>query len=215
MEPKRKRSILTARSGSALAVVATLALFGWFVHHVVTSKDTKPKRQTQIVTVIRPPPPPPEEPPPPPPPEKPQEQIAQNEPDPSPSDEPTPSEQLGLDAEGAAGGDSFGLAARKGGHDLVGSGGAIFGWYTTRLKDRVTDRLASDPRLRARHFSVAVKVWIEPDGRIREAHIVTGSGNGDLDSAIETAVASIGRMTDPPPLEMPEPVTIRIVSRTS
>lgn len=214
MEPKRRRPLLTARTGGAIAVAITLGLFAWFVHHIVTSKDTKPKRQTQIVTVIRPPPPPPDEPPPPPPPEKAPEQIAQDEPEPAPSDEPAPSQQLGLDAEGAAGGDSFGLAARKGGHDLVGSGGAVFGWYTARLKDRVSDRLASDPRLRSKHFTVAVKVWIEPDGRIREVRVVTGSGNGELDSAIETAVASIGKMSDPPPLEMPEPVTIRIVSRT-
>jgi protein TonB len=163
--------------------------------------------------VIRPPPPPPPDEPPPPPPEKPPEQIAQTEPDPTPSEDPSPSEQLGLDAEGTAGGDAFGLAAHKGGHDLVGSGGAIFGWYTARLKDRVTDKLSNDSRLRAKHFSVAVRVWIENDGRIREVHVVSGTGSGELDNEIELAVASIGRLSEPPPLEMPEPVTIRIVSR--
>jgi protein TonB len=114
-----------------------------------------------------------------------------------------------------AGGDGFGLAARKGGHDLVGSGGAIFGWYTARLKDRVAQKLSADARLRSKRFVVSLRIWIENDGRIREVHVVSTTGNGDLDAAIRTAVASIGLLSESPPLEMPEPVTIRIVSRTS
>ena len=46
-------------------------------------------------------------------PDRPKDEIAQNEPEPTPSDDTAPSPQLGLDAEGTAGGDSFGLAARK------------------------------------------------------------------------------------------------------
>jgi protein TonB len=198
----------------AVAGVAVVALFGWFVHSMLSAKDAKPPRKTQTVTVIRPPPPPIDQPPPPPPPDRPKEEIAQNEPEPSPSDDAAPSQQLGLDAEGTAGGDSFGLAAHKGGHDLVGSGGAVFGWYTARLKDRVADKLSGDARLRAKKFTVALKIWIESDGRIREVHVVSGTGNGELDDAIKSAVAAIGTLSESPPLEMPEPVTIRIVSRT-
>jgi protein TonB len=202
-----------ARWGIAIAVVLAAVGFGWFVHHVMSGKDSKPSRQTQIVTVIRPPPPPVDQPPPPPPPERQQEQIAEQQAEPTPGDDATPSEQLGLDAEGTAGGDGFGLAARKGGHDLVGSGGAIFGWYTARLKDRVAEMLSADARLRSKKFVVSLRIWIESDGRIREVHVVSGTGNGDLDAAIRNAVASIGTLPESPPLEMPEPVTIRIVSR--
>lgn len=209
--PVRNAVVITA---IVVAVIVVAALVVSIVIWVMHNKSDKPKRQTTTITVIRPPPPPPpDEPPPPPPPEKTPEQVVQNEPEPSPSDDSAPSEQLGVDAEGAAGGDSFGLAARKGGHDLVGSGGAIFGWYTARLKDRVSEKLSADTKLRAQHFTVSVRVWLEPDGRIREVRVVNGTGNGELDSAIQAAVAAIGKMADPPPLEMPEPVTIKIVSR--
>jgi protein TonB len=214
MDEQDKRRQLRTRVAVTAVGVAAIGLFAWFVHSMISAKSAKPARQTQTITVIRPPPPPIDQPPPPPPPDRPKEEIAQNEPEPSPSDDAAPSQQLGLDAEGTAGGDSFGLAAHKGGHDLVGTGGAVFGWYTARLKDRVADKLSADARLRSKKFTVALKIWIESDGRIREVHVVSGTGNGDLDDAIKSAVAAIGTMSESPPLEMPEPVTIRIVSRT-
>lgn len=199
----------------AVGIAAFVAAAVWFIHGVMSSKDTKPPRMTQTITVIKtPPPPPPDQPPPPPPPDRPQEQIPQDQPEPSPSNDPAPSEQLGLDAEGSAGGDSFGLAARKGGHDLAGSGGAIFGWYTSRIKDRIAEKLGADAKLKAKRFTVAVRVWVDPDGRIRDVKVASSTGNGELDSAIQAAVTSIGQLSDRPPVEMPQPVTIRIVART-
>src|SRR5262245_7818543 len=110
-------------------------------------KPEGPKRQTaQVVKLIRPPPPPPEQPPPPPPPEeKIEEPLPQETPQDSPPEDSAPAEQLGLDAEGVAGSDGFGLAARKGGREL-GLGGAVFGWYTGRLKDAILDMLSEDER---------------------------------------------------------------------
>jgi protein TonB len=166
-----------------------------------------------VVQLIRPPPPPPEAPPPPPP-EPPKEEIPQEQPEPSPSDEASPSQQLGLDADGGAGSDAFGLAARKGGHDLLGSGGAAFAWYTGRLKDEVLEKLSGDPRFKAKKFTVGVRVWIEADGRIKEVKLTSSTGDRELDRAIESALASVPRMSEPPPIEMPEPVSLKIVSRS-
>src|SRR5688500_11671398 len=103
-----------------------------------------PKRQVaQVVQRARRQPPRPEPPPPPPPPEeKIEEPLEQETPEEAPPDESQAPEQLGLDAEGVAGGDSFGLAARKGGRDLVGTGGAAFAWYTSSLKDRILSFLS-------------------------------------------------------------------------
>ena len=42
---------------------------------------------------------------------------------PEAANEPPPGEALGLDAEGGAGGDGFGLAARRADADLLQSGG--------------------------------------------------------------------------------------------
>jgi protein TonB len=188
----------------------------WFIRDFMLHKGDKPARTVQNITVIRPPPPPPpEETPPPPPPEKVEQQIPQNEPEPTPDNSPTPpQQQLGLDADGSAGDDGFGLAARKGGSDLVGSAGAAFAWYTGKLKDEVTDRLSNDAKLRGKKYTVAVRIWLESDGRIRDVKMTSGTGSRDLDSTISSDIAALGRLSASPPLEMPQPISLQIVSRS-
>jgi protein TonB len=201
--------------GGLLVVVVLICAMVWFIRGFMANKDKKPERAVQNITVIRPPPPPPPpETPPPPPPEKVQEPIPQNEPQPTPDNTPAPpQQQLGLDAEGTAGDDGFGLAARKGGSDIVGSGGAAFAWYTGKLKDEVTDRLSTDTKLRGKKYTVGVRIWLEADGRIKDVKMTSGSGNHDLDSAISSDIAALGRLSASPPLEMPQPISLQIVSR--
>ncbi|HAZ42809.1 MAG TPA: TonB-dependent receptor, partial [Methylococcaceae bacterium] len=43
--------------------------------------------------------------------------------EPEQAEEPPPGENLGVDADGAAGGDSFGLVGKKGGSGFLGGGG--------------------------------------------------------------------------------------------
>jgi protein TonB len=198
--------------GALLLLLLTVVV--WWIHGFMATKDQKPARTVQNIQIIRPPPPPPEETPPPPPPEKVEEPIEQKEPEPTPDNAPTPSEQLGLDAEGTAGGDAFGLAARKGGSDLVGTGGAAFAWYTGKLKDEITDRLSNDARVRAKKFTVAVRVWIESDGRIKEVKLTSGTGDRELDGLISASLSSMTRLDEAPPIEMPQPISLKIVSRT-
>jgi TonB family protein len=142
--------------------------------------------------------------------------LPKDEPEPTPKDEaPPPLQQLGLDAEGGAGSDAFGLAANRGGSDLVGgNGSAAFAWYTGRLKDAVLAKLSSDSHIGSKKFSVSVRVWIESDGRIKEVKLVTSTGSKELDQHIEAALATLSRLDDSPPLEMPQPVSLKIVSRS-
>lgn len=202
------------RLGVAVGAVLLIAGLAWWVKGAVGGKAEKAKRSVQAVQVIRPPPPPPPpEEPPPPPPNQPEEQIPQNSPDPVPSDDAPPAEQLGLDADGSAGGDAFGLAARKGGRDLTGGGGAAFAWYTSLLKDQVLDKLSDLDSVRSRRFSIVVRVWVETDGAVRRATLVGSTGDGGVDKAIEAALERLGRLREGPPLEMPQPISLRIVSR--
>jgi protein TonB len=199
-----------------LAMLLVLGTAVWFIRDFMLHKGDKPSRTVQNITVIRPPPPPPpEETPPPPPPEKVEQQIPQNEPEPTPDNSPTPpQQQLGLDADGSAGDDGFGLAARKGGSDLVGSAGAAFAWYTGKLKDEVTDRLSNDAKLRGKKYTVAVRIWLEADGRIRDVKMTSGTGSRDLDTTISSDITALGRLSASPPLEMPQPISLQIVSRS-
>ncbi len=197
--------------GAAVVLVVVLALV-WLIRGM-DGKPDGPKRQTaQVVQIVRPPPPPPDQPPPPPPEEKIEEPLPQDTPEPEQAPEQS-SEQLGLDADGAAGADGFGLAARRGGRDLVGSGTGAFVWYTSMLKDAILDSLSADERIRKGSYQVTVRVWLANDGRIERIRLAGSSGNRDLDSAIEQALGRVARVREAPPLEMPQPVTLRIVSR--
>jgi periplasmic protein TonB len=194
----------------ALVVVALI----WVIRSMQDEPQTPQRQTAQVVKLIRPPPPPPEPPPPPPPPEeKIEEPLPQETPEDAPPDEATPAEQLGLDADGVAGSDGFGLAARKGGRELALGGGNPFGWYTGRLKDSILDLLSEDERIRRRKYQLTVSVWVGADGKVERIKLHSTSGDREIDDAIERRLADMHRTPEPPPLEMPQPVTLRIVSR--
>lgn len=198
----------------AVVLVVGLGLF-WLVRHFIESAPPQTKKVVQEIRVIRPPPPPPDQPPPPPPP--PEEKVdlhePEPEPDPVPSNEPPPSEQLGLDADGSAGSDGFGLAARKGGRDLLASGGSAFTWYAGLLKSEILGQLQDEKSVRSGSYSVTVRVWVKPDGSIERIRIAQSSGNRERDKAIEEALTRISRVSQAPPADMPQPISLRIVSR--
>ena len=199
-------------AGTAIVVIVVAVLI-WIVYSMLQEKKASPQRQVaQIVKLVRPPPPPAEPPPPPPPEEKIEEPLQQETPEPTPPDESSPAEQLGIDAEGVAGGDGFGLAARRGGSDLVGGGRAMFAWYTGRLKDAILNLLSDDERIRKGKYQVTVRVWVGTDGKVERVKLQSTSGNSELDAAIENVLQKMDRM-EQPPLEMPQPVTLRIVSK--
>jgi protein TonB len=120
---------------------------------------------------------------------------------------------LGLDADGGSGGDAFGLVARKGGRDLAGTGGAIFGWYTQLLRDAINDRLAAEKDLRTRRYSVNVLVHISQDGSISEAKVLSSTGSKELDALLERSIVRVARLREERPREMPAQVKLRISSR--
>ena len=183
------------------------------MRNFLQSTPSAPKQLVQQVQLIRPPPPPPDLPPPPPPPPEEKVDVPEDKPDPTPSNEPPPGEQLGLDAEGSAGGDDFGLAARKGGRDLLASGGNAYTWYAGLLKQEILGQLSSEKRARSGDYSVVVRVWVRNDGTIDRVRIAQSSGNHERDQAIEAALSRIARLSQAPPADMPEPISLRIVSR--
>jgi periplasmic protein TonB len=202
--------------GGLVVAVVILGLI-WFVRVMMTAKIDKPKRETaQIVKLIRPPPPPPEPPPPPPPPEeKIDEPLPQDTPTPEPAQDEAPpaAESLGLDAEGVAGADGFGLAARKGGRELLSGGGSAFAWYTSMLKDSIVNVLSEDERIRRGSYQVTVRVWLSRTGDVEKIKLASTSGDRELDRAIERSLEKMAKVREAPPIEMPQPITLRILSR--
>lgn len=173
-----------------------------------------PQQVVQQIQLIRPPPPPNLPPPPPPPPEeKVHITTPQKVPQPTP-DHPAPSQQLGLDAKGGAGSDAFGLAGRPGGQDITGEGGSAFTWYAGLLKDQILNQLGAQADARSASYTVIVSVWVGDDGTVQRVEIAKSSGDTQRDRSVESALARLGRLSQPPPADMPEPVTLRIVSHS-
>jgi TonB family protein len=88
----------------------------------------------------------------------------------------------------------------------------LFAWYTGRLKDAILNMLSDDERIRRGKYQVTVRVWVGADGKVERVKLQSTSGNSELDAAIENVLQKIERM-EQPPLEMPQPVTLRIVSK--
>jgi protein TonB len=182
-----------------------------FIHSMLSNQPAAVKKFAQEVKIIRPPPPPEAEPPPPqeedvnvPPPEE-QPQQADNQ--------PAPGDQLGLDADASGAGDGFGLMARKGGRDLLASGEGAFAWYTGMLQNAIRDRLQDDKKARGSAYSVVVRIWVKPDGSVERVKLASSTGDRELDTAIEGALTGHVSIAQAPPIEMPQPVSLRIVSR--
>ncbi len=201
--------------GLAILLVM-LAIYG--VMKLFPKDESKPKKSVQMITVLPPPPPPPPPKEEPPPPEEEEVELEEEEPEPEEvpeevaSDEPPPGELLGLDADGAAGADAFGLIAKKGGRGLL-SGGGPFAWYEGVVINDVQQALSEYDDLRTESYSVSLLIWLGIDGEIERVKVNKSSGDNDRDRALEMAVLSMRYLSKSPPLEMPQPVSFEIVSR--
>lgn len=185
-------------------------------------KPVQPKKQVQQITMIQPPPlppPPPEVKPPEPEPEP--EKLPEPEPEPEPKPEEAqepPGEELGVDADGTAGSDGFGLLGKKGGRSLLGgSGGNAILWYGGQIKKGLEEDLQRllDEKVRNASYTVYLKVWMNGDGRVSRAELTQGSGNKVVDDDIRAALGKLSFvLPKPPPENMPQPVKIRLTSKT-
>ncbi len=195
--------------------------FGAVVYAMVSAlSGTPPPPQPKIqqISIVQPPPPPPpppemEEPP------KPEEKVEVPEPEPEPvaeaedSDEAPPGDELGLDADGAAGADGFGLRAKKGGRGLIG-GGDRNAWYAGILQRDLQSLLSEIEDVRKGRYAVIVRIWVGEDGTIEQSEILRGSGDHGVDDALERALKRGVRLSEAPPEDLPQPIKLQISSRS-
>jgi protein TonB len=167
--------------------------------------------------VIRAPPPPPDQPPPPPPPEE-EEPLDTPEPvdappEAAPSDQPPPGDSLGLDADGSGAGDGFGLVGRRGGRDLL-AGGTGYSNYAGLIKNELLEALTDAAPIRKGSYTANLRLWIRRDGSIDRVQLLGSTGNATRDRQIEAALEQFTRFSQPPPADMPQPVSLRVVARS-
>lgn len=213
-------AILKRLRGQILAAVIVAILFSGgivLVRGWLEKPGPKTQRVVQEIALVRPPPPPPEVEEPPPPPEM-EEEIPelpepQSEPDPVQSDDPPPSD-LGLDAEGVAGSDAFGLVGNRGGRGIIGSGGGSrYRWYAGVLKQTLVTHLADYEQVRSASYVITVDVYINQRGRVVRVELTDSTGDPELDMALQQALSSLSDVGGPPPDGLPQPVKLRIESR--
>lgn len=188
-------------------------------------KAPQAKKPTQQITMVQMPPPPPPPPPEVKPPEPEPEPEKLPEPEPEKAPEPTPEpdqepagEELGVDAEGGAGGDAFGLVGKKGGRGLLGgTGGNAILWYGGQVKRGLEDelqRLLADSPASKLAYNVELKVWINADGSVNRAELATASSKAEVDQAIRNALPNLRfNVAKVPPENLPQPLRIRVTSR--
>ncbi len=204
--------------GGLILLVALVYVFK-VISGFVGEKPAKHEKKIQPIALFKPPPPPP---PPPPKVEQPpepevQEKIEEPEPDPEPlPDVPDeqPAADTGLDAEGTAGTDAFGMVGRKGGKGLLGGGGGSpFAWYAGTIKDSLVDILSEHDDLRRKSYSAIVKIWLNPDGSVTRFELSRGSNDPDIDKLLNKLLGKFKKAKEAPPPGMEQPVKLKISSR--
>lgn len=200
-----------------IAIVATaIVIVGIVVVAKLASSGGSSKHDTITLVSLAPPPPPPVMTPPPPPPQQEEQKI--EEPmikEEAPKEAPPPDEPpLGTGIKGE-GGDNYGLSDKAGNGRIGGNGGngTKWGTYASRLQARIQQALQQNRKTRSANMSVKVRVWPDPSGRIRRAQLAESTGDASLDGALRDEVLTGLQLNEPPPSDMPAPVTLRVTAR--
>jgi TonB family protein len=221
---KSKRTMIW--SLSAVIAVAVLVAGFFLVKTLISDDGGKRKRQIRMVTLLKPPPPPPVKKKPPEPKKK--KEVIEPEKKDVPeqteeqADDTPPGEQLGLDADGSAGSDGFGLVAKKGGRSLIGGGLGEssllrkFAWYTQILQEEIREKvnkvLEKNGGIPKGSLKTYVKIVLDSTGKVTDFEIYGSSGNHEMDEAVHIALRST-LISEPPPDGMPKSMKIKITSK--
>jgi periplasmic protein TonB len=145
------------------------------------------------------------------------------------SNDDTPAgDNLGLDAEGTAGSDGFGLVGKKGGRSIIAGDGGSGGGPMERLslltkysgyaqivesevRKKVMKKLDENGGIPKGKLQTVAKIYLDKYGYIVSYKIVGSSGNHKMDSAVEQSLDTV-KLNEPPPDGMPRTITIRISS---
>ncbi|ARO87122.1 TonB C-terminal domain-containing protein [Nitrosospira lacus] len=203
------------RVAVGLGLLLILAGIGVILKSLMTG-NTNPKKTATTVKIMPDTPPPP---PPPPPKEPPKEQPKEMKVEqPKPREAPQPPAEA-LKMEGAAGDGPSPFQAGTVTNEYQGGttigGKDQFAWFTGLLKGQIESALARDKDLAKGDYRLVVKVWITRSGKIERFELDGSSGNTQIDGLIKAALNNIAPLSEPPPENMPQPVKLRITSRSA
>jgi TonB family protein len=199
-----------------VGIIATaVVLVGIITVAKLASTGGSPKRDTITLVSLAPPPPPPVMTPPPPPPPQ-QEDQKMEQPmikEEQPQNAPPKNEPLSTGIKGN-GPDSFGLSNKpgNGGFGPESAKGTKWRSYATQVQVRIQQALQQNRKTRSASMNVQVRVWPDPSGRINRAQLAGSTGDPSLDAAIRDEVLTGLQLDQPPPADMPAPITLRVAA---
>jgi TonB family protein len=227
-QPKSTRVMIWTVSGAVVLMFLGGAVGA--INLLLSDDSGKRKRQVQMVTLLKPPPPPKIKEKPPEPEIKKKEEIIEQqpeEPEPDPmedmaEDEGPMDDDLGLDADGSAGADGFGLRAKKGGRGLIGGryskAGLLrkYAWYTAiiqeDLRKKVNKHLESNGGMPDGTLVAHIRISLDESGQVTNLSLERSSGDNRMDRAVQEALL-LSSVSEPPPPGMPRVVQLKISSK--
>jgi len=84
--------------------------------------------------------------------------------------------------------------------------------YYAVVQERVRDAFCRDTVLRPGRYRIAVQFWIAPTGTVQQTRLLSKTGDGRVDSAIETTLRGL-RMKEMPPPGISQPLTMVVAPR--
>ncbi|MCB5190612.1 TonB C-terminal domain-containing protein [Methylobacillus arboreus] len=209
------------RLGLIGLVVLLLAVLGYGVYSLVSSKPGPKKPPVTTIKIM------PDTPPPPPPPKEPPKEQPKEEPKEIKVEQPkpveAPPEPQNLKMEGDAGDAPSAFGAGKvtsdysGGDVGVKIGGSkglsAYAWYTGKIKASIEAAIAEQKELAREQYRIVVQLWLAKDGQVEKIELVNGSGDQKKDELLRQALNSIKRMPEAPPEDMPQPVKLRVTAK--
>ncbi|HTY98236.1 MAG TPA: energy transducer TonB [Rhodocyclaceae bacterium] len=207
--------VVWAKRGGIVLTLIVVGIGVLLLARELSSKASPQQKQIAKIHIVPDTPPPP---PPPPKEEKRPEPKETKEAKVEPPKEPTPQEAEQLKMEGQ--GSDNGLAGVGAGTVLneyngqkLGDG-SRFAWYKGVLQRHLQDALQGIVALRKKEYRVTVKLWLLPDGAVSRVELVGSTGNGDIDDKLRSGLATLPPLAERPPDGLPQPVTMRLTSRS-
>jgi hypothetical protein len=96
----------------------------------------------------------------------------------------------------------------------VKSKAAAYNPYFARIQAGLRTAFCGVPALQTDTAELLVRLWIAPSGTVARADILSPTGSDERDRAYAAALANLA-IGGPPPRDMPQPVTLMVLPRTS
>jgi len=84
-------------------------------------------------------------------------------------------------------------------------------YYFADIQSALRTALCARPETRPGDYSVGMELWVGPSGALKEFGLLTSTGDRNRDAALVEALGNMD-IGQPPPADLPQPVTLAIVT---